>query len=95
MNQSRKCLSMVLTPTNYYYSYSFVQIKQYGYANCILLVLIYGLVFTEMYPLLKTYIGLLGWIVIFASTSLFSAVFGYFVLPETRGKSHEEIMKLL
>lgn len=75
--------------------YYFMQIKQYGYANAALLTLINTLILIEMYPLLKIYIGLLGWVIIFASTTFLSAVFGYFVLPETRGKSHEEIMELL
>lgn len=58
-------------------------------------MLINGFVFTEIYPLLKTYIGLLGWIIIFAGASFFSAAFGFFVLPETRGKSYDAIMLLL
>lgn len=49
----------------------------------------------ELFPLLKEYIGLFGWILFFAAMSLLNALFGIFFVPETKGKSHDEIMKLL
>lgn len=72
-----------------------LQIRQYGYSNCILLALVDGFILTELYPLLKEYIGLFGWVTFFAAMCLCNALFGIFILPETRGKSHEEIMKML
>lgn len=52
-------------------------------------------IFTGIYPLLKEHIGLLGWIIVFDVAVLCSAIYGYFVIPETRGKSHEQIMENL
>lgn len=80
----------------YFYSESFLfKIKEFGYSTAYLLILCSGFVFTELYPLLKEQIGLVGWIVVFAVACFCSAIFGYFFIPETRGKSHEEIMEIL
>lgn len=71
------------------------QIKEFGFSSCNLIILVIQFIFTQSYPLLKVHIGLIGWIVIFAVACFCSALFGYYRLPETRGKSHEEIMQNL
>lgn len=59
------------------------------------LVLINTFIMLENYPPIKEHIGLFGWMVFFAVASLCNALFGLFILPETKGKSHESIMRLL
>lgn len=71
------------------------QIKHYGITGYISLQLLFLFIFSSIYPPIKAYIGLLGWITFFAVTSLCNALFGIFVLPETQGKSHEAIMQML
>lgn len=74
---------------------AFPQIQHYGITAYIALLWAIGFVICEAYPPVKVYIGLFGWIAFFAVTSLCNALFGIFVLPETKGKSHEAIMQLL
>lgn len=54
-----------------------------------------GFIFTELYPPIEERIGLIGWITFFAVACSGNALFGIFIAPETKGKSHEEIMELL
>lgn len=73
----------------------YFQIKHFCYSNCILLMLVLGFLMTEFYPLVKEYIGLVGWITIFAAMSLCNGLFAMFFVPETKGKSYEAIQLLL
>lgn len=75
--------------------YSDSQIKHYGVTGYISLQLLFLFIINSIYPPIKIYIGLFGWISIFAVTSFCNALFGIFILPETRGKSNEAIMQLL
>lgn len=59
------------------------------------LMWIFGFVSIRIYPILVELIGMHGNLFIFAIISLFGAIFVQFVLPETKGKSHQEIMKML
>lgn len=61
------------------------------------MVLILGIVFvlSEFYPQIQGQIGVIGLITFFATASFCNALYGIFALPETKGKSHEEIMKIL
>lgn len=52
-------------------------------------------ILTELFPLIKEYIGIFGWVTFFAVMCLFNALFGMFLVPETKGKSHETIMQML
>lgn len=71
------------------------QIKNYGYSASMLLLLLVDFVIIEIYPQIQERIGLVGWITFFGSACLCNALFGVYFVPETRGKSHEEIMQLL
>lgn len=71
------------------------KIAKYGFTGYVSLLLILLFIFSNLYPFVKEIVGLQGWIVFFAVVSLCNALFGIFYLPETKGKSHEQIMQLL
>lgn len=52
-------------------------------------------VYETIFPNLISSIGLFGCMILFGTMSLLSAIFGFIFIPQTRGKSHEEIMRLL
>lgn len=47
------------------------------------------------YPLIEAAIGLPACMFGFGGICLLSGIFGFYFMPETRGKSHDEIMELL
>lgn len=47
------------------------------------------------YPIVQEAIGLPACMFTFGSISILSAAFGFWFIPETRGKSYDEIMELL
>lgn len=52
-------------------------------------------VVNTIFPILLEQFGLFNCMITLAVMSSLSALFGIFFLPETRGKSYEEIMNLL
>lgn len=49
----------------------------------------------SMFPMLKTMFGLHCCLYFFGFMCIFIALYTYYGIPETRGKSYDEIMKLL
>lgn len=71
------------------------QLKDFGASFCLALVWICGFIVTKYLPLSMELIGFHGTMFIFSSVCLLSAIFIIFFLPETKGYSYEEIMKML
>lgn len=73
----------------------YLQIKGYIFPCCIILQLTIQFILVEIYPMAKEHIGLIGWITFFTLMCLCNALFGILVMPETKGKSYDEIMQIL
>lgn len=52
-------------------------------------------VYETIFPAIISNIGLSGCMILFGTMCLSNAVFGLIFIPNTRGKSYEEIMQLL
>lgn len=73
----------------------FPQIQHYGITAFIGTQYTIVFLMCEAYPPLKAHIGLFGWIVFFIVMCVGNIVFAIFVVPETKGKSHDVIMQML
>lgn len=72
-----------------------VKIKDFGLSFCMTLVWILSFLTVKLLPILTSTFGFHGTMFIFAGCCLFSTIFIISCMPETRGKSHEEIMNIL
>lgn len=71
------------------------KMKEFGVTFAMTLLSICGFLVLKFLPLLAKLIGFQGEMFLFASVCLISSVFIIFCLPETKGKSYEEIMDSL
>ncbi|GAB6029069.1 Facilitated trehalose transporter Tret1 [Chamberlinius hualienensis] len=68
--------------------------RAFGSGLCFTLVWIFGFVWTKCFVVIKDWIGIAGMFWIFASSGILGAIFTYFLIPETKGKSLEQIEKM-
>lgn len=71
------------------------KLKEFGFTYCNLLMSICAFIAIKFFPLLIQSLGLHGCMFLFAGITLSSAVYIFLCMPETRGKSYEQIMKSL
>lgn len=71
------------------------QIKDFGVSFCMTLLWIFGFLCVKFLPSVIEGLGLHIGVFIFASVSLCCAIFTVVFIPETRMKSHDEIMESL
>lgn len=71
------------------------KIRQTCLALAVSMMWIILFVLNTIFPILLEQFGLFNCMVTLAAMSLLNAFFGIFSMPETRGKSYEEIMDLL
>lgn len=70
-------------------------IKEFGMAICTSLLWCFSFIMFKFLPWMITTFDLYGTMYFFAGITLFGSLFVMFYLPETKGKSHEEIMESL
>lgn len=68
------------------------KLKEFGFTYCNLLMSICAFIAIKFFPLLIQSLGLHGCMFLFAGITLSSAVYIFLCMPETRGKSYEQIM---
>lgn len=71
------------------------KLKSFGSSFCMSLLWTFAFIMLKFLPLLSETFGMHGIMFIFAGCSLSGAIFVIIVLPETKGKSYEEIMQSL
>lgn len=71
------------------------KMKEFGTACCVALVWSLEFILIKCLPLLMETLGFYGSLFMFAGICLSSAIVIALFMPETKGKSHEEIMKML
>lgn len=71
------------------------KLKEFGVTVCITIFSASGFIILKFLPLAIELIGLHGLLFVFAGFTLLFAVFIILFIPETKGKSYEEIMKSL
>lgn len=59
------------------------------------LLWVFAFIMIKLFPLLAEVMGMHGCLFMFAGFSMMGALFVLFGMPETKGKSFEEIMDLL
>lgn len=70
-------------------------IKDFGVSFCIMLMSIFSFVILKGFPLLNDLLGMHGTMFLFAGVCIPSALFIIIMLPETKGKTYEQIMSSL
>lgn len=71
------------------------QLKEFGVSFCMELLWLFAFIMLKYLPFLTVTLGMHGSMYLFAGFCLSSTVFIAFVMPETKGKSYDEIMQLL
>ncbi|XP_031622887.1 facilitated trehalose transporter Tret1-like isoform X1 [Contarinia nasturtii] len=71
------------------------QLKDFGWSFCMTLLWIWAFIMVKFFPFLNETLGMHGTLYAFATVCLSGALFVITYLPETKGKSYEEIMELL
>lgn len=71
------------------------KLKEFGVSFCMELLWIFAFIMLKYLPFLTGTLGMHGTMYLFAGVCLSSAVFIAFVMPETKGKSYDEIMESL
>lgn len=71
------------------------KLKNFGSSFCMSLLWIFAFTVLKFLPLLSDTLGMHGTMFLFSSCSLLGALFVVLVMPETKGKSYEEIMQSL
>lgn len=71
------------------------RIKESGVTFCTMLMWIFAFINIKFLPLITTAITFHGAMFLYAAICLIGAVFILLIMPETKGKNHEEIMKSL
>lgn len=72
-----------------------IQIRGIGSSICLSYSWLLAFVLLKYFPIISEAIGLHMCVIFFAVTSLCGTVFVVFVMPETKGKSFEEIQRQL
>lgn len=70
-------------------------LKNFGQSICLAFKWTLGFVIAKLFPLVTELTGLHGSVFIFAGCCAFGAIFVIIYLPETKGKSYEQIMEML
>lgn len=70
-------------------------VKAFGVSFCFSLIWFISFVVTKCLPFLLAYFGFHGTMFLFAANCLLSSVIIILFLPETKGKSYEQIMDML
>lgn len=71
------------------------KLKNFGSSFCMQLLWVFAFIMLKFLPLLTNTLGMHGSMFLFASCCLTGATFIVLVMPETKGKSRDEIMQLL
>ncbi|XP_031629245.1 facilitated trehalose transporter Tret1-like [Contarinia nasturtii] len=71
------------------------KLKNFGPSFCMIILWSLNFVIVKYMPLLKATLGMHGMMFLFAGYSIVSAVLIVLFMPETKGRSYDEIMKLL
>lgn len=71
------------------------KLKEFGVSFCMTLLWLFAGILLKYLPLLADTLGFHGLMFAFAGVCIFGAVFVGFQMPETKGKSYEEIMNSL
>lgn len=74
---------------------TFSQIQEISLAITVSSIWIFMGLLGYLFPLILSTFGVMPILIALSITSILNAFFGVRVLPETRGKSHEEIMEVL
>lgn len=70
-------------------------IKNAGMAICLSVLSVLAFILIKFFPMMSNVLGMHGSMFLFASISIVGAFLIMVVMPETKGKSYEEIMKFL
>lgn len=89
------CLGMYPVPYIFAIEIFPAKIRTYGITSAVSLMWIVIFAMANAYPFVKDKIGLSWVFFYYFIASLVNALYGYFIQPETRGKSSEEILKIL
>ncbi|XP_055302940.1 uncharacterized protein LOC129568722 [Sitodiplosis mosellana] len=71
------------------------KVKDFNVSVCMTLLWIFAFLTTKYLPFLTDFLGFGGSMFLFAGVCVACELFIMFFMPETKGKSHEEIMELL
>lgn len=71
------------------------RLRSTGTSLCMTLMYAMGFVLLKGFPLMLALLGMTGSLCVFASSSLATAAYVWVRVPETRGKSFEEIQRLM
>lgn len=71
------------------------ELKNFGTSFCTQMIWLFAFLILKYLPFLTANLGMHGSMFLFAGVCLSSALFIFIVLPETKGRSHAEIMELL
>lgn len=71
------------------------KLKEFGVSFCMTLLWSFAFIALKYLPLLADTLGFHGSMFLFAGVCVFGAIFVAFYMPETKGKSYEEIMNSL
>lgn len=71
------------------------KLKDFGLSFCVLMLWLASFIVTKCFPILMDLLHFSGTIFLFAGCCLSSALFIFIYLPETKGKSYDEIMYAL
>lgn len=71
------------------------RLREFGVSFCMELLWIFAFIMLKYLPFLTETLGMHGSMYLFSGVCLSSAVFIAFVMPETKGKSYDEIMQSL
>lgn len=71
------------------------KLKDHGASFCVAISWIAAFIAIKYFPAFNDMIGFHGSMFLFAGVCIFGAIFVIFYMPETKGKSYDEIMKSL
>lgn len=71
------------------------KLKDFGVSFCMSVVWTFAFICIKIFPILNDTLGFHGSMFFFAACCLSSALFIISYMPETKGRSHEQIMSLL
>lgn len=66
-----------------------------GISFCVSLSWMFAFLMVKYFPILNQMLSMYGCMALFASCSFIGFLFSVFVLPETKGKSYDEILRML
>lgn len=72
-----------------------MQIRSFGISLNMSLLYVFGFILMKIFPEMTALVGMDGAMFIFASVSFVGAIYVIFFVPETKGRSIDEIMAIL